>query len=172
MNRKLVELSELIGKTLSKIVRDDMAARDFFLVGDTAVSSEASAAALIEGMRGLAQGWDGYDAVPLSEDTLANAIRALRVALDQVPSPDITPNPNGTLSFEWESERGNAHLEIGKTRFSFYIQPSVGAPTLADGVAAAIDSSIGEELRSFLSPSTPSRNSMTILSLGNVRYPR
>lgn len=72
--------------------------------------------------------WDGYGALPLAAETIQNAKATLPYVQRSSPIPDITPNPNGTLSFEWENERGVAHLEIGRTRISFYLKPSTGAP--------------------------------------------
>jgi hypothetical protein len=86
---------------------------------------------IIEELAAMPENWDGYGALRISAETRRNALKALDALLD-VPTPGITPNANGTLSFEWESPRGVAHLEIGRTRFSFYIKPLVGNPILDD----------------------------------------
>lgn len=92
-----------------------------------------SAKGMIEELAALPENWDGYGALRISAETTRNALKALDILRKDVPMPDITPSPNGTLSFEWESPKGAAHLEIGRTRFSFYIKPVVGDPILDDG---------------------------------------
>jgi hypothetical protein len=86
----------------------------------------------IEELSRLQDNWDGYGAVPISEYTKYHSMAALRGILGSAPHPDITPNPNGTLSFEWETQRGVAHLEVGQTKMSFYIKPLVGEPIFID----------------------------------------
>jgi hypothetical protein len=75
----------------------------------------------IDEFESLLGNWDGYDALPINQNTAFNARSALPGLLAAAPVPDITPNPNGTLSFEWEIPTGSAHLEIGQSRISFYL---------------------------------------------------
>ena len=93
---------------------------------------------MLEEMARLPDNWDGYGGLPISKGAVANARAALSSLLAAVPLPDITPNPNGTISMEWETERGVAHLEVGATRFSFFLQPRVGGSTYAAGLASSI----------------------------------
>jgi len=72
----------------------------------------------------LPEGWDGYGALSPSEEVIKNAVSILG---DIHPDDDleITPNTNGTISFEWldpESQTTRIHLEIGQTRASMYIK--------------------------------------------------
>ncbi len=92
----------------------------------------------IEELSRMEKNWDGYGALPISSATKYNALSVLRGIVPHAPPPDITPNPNGTISFEWESPRGKAHLEIGQTRLSFYINPVEGIPFLNDSKASDI----------------------------------
>jgi hypothetical protein len=89
----------------------------------------------IEELSEMQADWDGYGALPINAATKYNSITSLRGILIYVPAPEITPNPNGTLSFEWETKRGSAHLEIGQTRLSFYIKPKIGEPAFLDASA-------------------------------------
>lgn len=82
--------------------------------------------------------WDGYGALPISGEAKRNAIAALNAFVGAAPPPTVVPNPNGTLSFEWESEHGIGNLEIGKTRYSFYVKPTTGRAILSDGEADKI----------------------------------
>jgi len=82
-----------------------------------------SAREKLEELVRMPENWDGYGAVPIRIETTRNALRMLEILPDEIPMPDITPNPNGTVSFEWESPAGIGHLEIGRTRCSFSITP-------------------------------------------------
>jgi len=65
--------------------------------------------------------WDGYGAIrPLSE-CLHHALEIIRnknIRLDYLA--DIYPNPNGTLSLEWEQGENEIGLEVGKEEFSYF----------------------------------------------------
>jgi len=89
----------------------------------------------IEELAAMQADWDGYGALPINAATKYNSLASLRGILIYGPVPEITPNPNGTLSFEWETRRGSAHLEIGQTRLSFYIKPRIGQPVFLDSGA-------------------------------------
>lgn len=96
--------------------------------------------------------WDGYGALPISGEAKRNAITALSVLANTTPPPTVIPNPNGTLSFEWETGSGIGHLEIGKTRYSFYVKPSSGRAILADGDADKIMGFLGAVVGGVLYP--------------------
>lgn len=65
--------------------------------------------------------WDGYGAIrPLSE-CLNHALEIIRnenISLDYLT--DIYPNPNGTLTLEWEQDDNEIGLEVGSREFSYY----------------------------------------------------
>jgi hypothetical protein len=110
----------------------------------------------IEGFARMPENWDGYGAVRIRTETKQNAIDALEMLHDKVPMPDIIPNPNGTLSFEWESLAGIGHLEIGRTRFSFYIKPRYfGHPVLRDWQVGEPSPDIGQLVISHLYHTEP-----------------
>jgi len=96
--------------------------------------------------------WDGYRALPIGDETKKNALGALNHLESLTRSPEITSNPNGTLSFEWETNRGFGQLEIGRTRYSFYVQPHNGAPFLDSGEASEINSAVGLLVDALLYP--------------------
>lgn len=77
--------------------------------------------------------WDGHEAVPVSEDTYRNAESFLNRLTSQTPLPRIYANPNGTISFQWKDRKYFAHLEIGKTRFSFYASQDENPQIELDG---------------------------------------
>lgn len=56
-------------------------------------------------------GWDGYDASPLSEDSILHARNFIDLIPVWAPRPDLIPSPDGWLSFEWRS-RTNRMLSV------------------------------------------------------------
>lgn len=77
--------------------------------------------------------WDGDEAVPVLEDTYRNAESFLNRLTARTPLPRIYANPNGTISFQWKDRSYFAHLEIGKTRFSFYALQDEHPQMVLDG---------------------------------------
>ena len=92
-----------------------------------------SATAAIEAMTGMDDNWDGFGARQINQQTRNNCLACLPWLLLLAPSPEITPNPSGTLSFEWESEKGAAHLEVGQSKLSFYVKIYDGKSYYIDG---------------------------------------
>lgn len=89
--------------------------------------------------------WDGYGALPISKAVLGNALQLVDVVESQhpnLPNPEISPKSNGTISMEWESMQGEAYLEIGNSRFSFFIRSKFDERFLRDGDAGSIDSDL------------------------------
>ena len=74
--------------------------------------------------KSLENSWDGYNAVPTGVKCAANAIKVLdslnRNSLEKIS--DIFPNPNGTITLEWENSYDEiVSLEIGKDTFSYFV---------------------------------------------------
>ncbi|MBL8574947.1 MAG: hypothetical protein JNM13_14820 [Hyphomicrobiaceae bacterium] len=82
-----------------------------------AVSAELAAQSQLEEICSLAKGWDGFDAFPIHPATGANASLALNAFVRAGLVPELTPNSNGTISFEWSSHAGEAYIEIGRSRY-------------------------------------------------------
>jgi hypothetical protein len=87
--------------------------------------------------------WDGFGGIPINAATQANAKVALRQLEAGVSAPQVTPNSSGTFSFEWETNYGSAHLEIGRTKYSFYVRPIVGNPHFSRGHVNQLDPTLG-----------------------------
>lgn len=100
--------------------------------------------------------WDGFGALPIDQETRANALLALNHLEALAAAPDVTPNPNGTLSFEWETDQGFGVLEIGRTRYSYYFKGPVGQPLMGQGDAEIVGPGVGSLVRCLLYPE-PSR---------------
>ncbi len=84
----------------------------------------------------LKNNWDGYGAIPLLTDIKEKSINFLLLlnstCLDYVS--DIFPNPNGTITFEWENKfEDKISLEIGEKNYSYFIKYHDKQPKLIDG---------------------------------------
>jgi len=110
--------------------------------------------------------WDGFGALPISSETKKNAIGAVNSLMAVAPTPEINPNPNGTLSFQWETVEGTAHMEIGQTKYSFYVSPRVGNAILFEGDVGSIHRIHGGLVASILFPPTSSAATMTPVRYG------
>lgn len=61
------------------------------------------------------EGWDGYTAGPISTGAYHAAVRFVWSIPAAFPMPDVVPEPDGSISLEWESDRWNAlTLSIGQ----------------------------------------------------------
>lgn len=47
------------------------------------------------------QGWDGYDAQPISEAAYLEACHFIRLLPSDIVVPDFSADPRGAISFEW-----------------------------------------------------------------------
>lgn len=67
--------------------------------------------------------WDGYGAIRPISDCLSHALDIIddeNFALENLT--DIYPNPNGTITFEWENGDNEIGLELGNQEFSYYVR--------------------------------------------------
>lgn len=65
--------------------------------------------------------WDGYGAVRPVAECLNHALEIIRnknIRLEHLS--DIYPNPNGTLTLEWEQGDNEIGLEVGSHEFSYF----------------------------------------------------
>lgn len=84
----------------------------------------------------LKENWDGYEADSISSEvgeTAKNFIYCLNDTQIEKIS-DIFPNAHGTITIEWINSKGQKlSLEIGKTRYSYFIDYLDNKPKLVDG---------------------------------------
>ena len=135
------------------------------------VQTVARQAALdaIEDFSKFEKDWDGYGALPIHERVIKSAKYYITSLPDRFPCPDLTPDPNGTISMEWETREGIAHLELGKTRYSLYIKHHLGKPVLRDGASTTLGSEITSLIGAILYPQYHHRATVTEIS---YKYPR
>jgi hypothetical protein len=120
-----------------------------------------AAKVVVSTFQSLGPDWDGYGAVPISETARSNATRVLDIIEAMpvsLPTPEISPNPNGTISMEWDTEDAEAYIEIGNTRFSGYIRSSDASPVYLQGDAARLDQSVLVLIQESLFASSSSRS--------------
>ncbi len=67
------------------------------------------------------QNWDEYEAVPISHETYSEAIKLVNLLPASYPQPDISPEPDGGIGFEWYKEKGYTFVisVYGKNAISF-----------------------------------------------------
>lgn len=51
------------------------------------------------------EGWDGYDAKPVTEDTLVEAAKLVFLLPSSIPMPAVSPEPTGEIALEWYKDR-------------------------------------------------------------------
>jgi len=124
----------------------------------------ALAVARVRSFVSFGKGWDGYGAASIKPATISNAVRLLEAFRlpTALGTPFVAPHPNGTITLEWESPFGDAYLEIGQTRYSFYAKPTVGEAILLEGAT--------DMVRIDLMASTITRIVFPILSSSNSVY--
>lgn len=54
------------------------------------------------------EGWDGYDASPITERAYNEAIKLICLLPSAIPMPEIVPEPTGDIALEWY--RGRQHV--------------------------------------------------------------
>lgn len=96
--------------------------------------------------------WDGYGALPISDKTKMNALSALKYIENLTAAPEIALNPNGTLTLEWDTNHGLGQLEIGRTRYSFFVQPHTGRVFLDTGDVTEVNPIVGLLVDALLFP--------------------
>lgn len=136
------------------------------------LAEQATAVNTLKMLAEMPADWDGYGALRLHPETISNAIQAVAGLWRYVPAADITPNPNGTVSFEWESERGTAYLELGRTRFSFYIKPLGGVIGTLEGEVSDV-AQLRDYILATVYPGQHMAASSSVSSIGfinQIRY--
>jgi hypothetical protein len=118
----------------------------------------------VQELASLEDDWDGYGAVAISDQACANAETLASLIGDapfNLPTPEVTPNPAGTISFEWDSPHGEAYFEIGDTDYSAFIKSKVQPTIYRQGRVDEIDQRTFASIHSALAPSVPQSVSLT-----------
>ncbi len=58
--------------------------------------------------------WDGEESAPLSESAVRNAEKLIRLLPENLPMPEVSPEPDGSISLDWmPSQRRILSLSVG-----------------------------------------------------------
>lgn len=113
--------------------------------------------AKLRSMQGLEQGWDSYDATPISNIAVAQSLALLWEVFtyfisvgNRIPQPFVAPVPDGRVQIEWESEIGDIEVTIDENgRIDYLLCEGDDLSTCNEGtVATPIE--LAELLRSRL----------------------
>jgi hypothetical protein len=135
----------------------------------TTVTERERAKTLIREVGRLEADWDGYGALPISKMVASNALRFIDVVESQhskLPNPEISPKSTGTISMEWDSIQGEAYLEIGNSRFSFFIRSKSDEKLLVEGDAGAISDEIPTLVERILYPPVSYSTTVNTITIG------
>lgn len=66
------------------------------------------------------QDWDGNNAEPVSDSTYYNATRLLTVLPENLPAPEISPDNDGYIEFEWYKNGRSFSLYVTDSNLVLY----------------------------------------------------
>lgn len=108
----------------------------------------------------LPDDWDGCGSASVSRQAIIHSRAILSTLSAAGSAPDqILPSPAGTVLFDWETDFGTAHLELGKSTFGFYTSPTVGRPIMNGG---EIDDLDVDHIRAALATIEPTVNQLSL----------
>lgn len=116
--------------------------------------------------RNLQDGWlgPGSHGIPTETADRVSTVTHMLTGVEGLPNPELTPTHNGTISFEWESDRGEVYVEFGKTRISGFMRVE-DLPTQYFADVNSLQPTFYTEIRDLLYPSTKTY-SITALGTG------
>ncbi len=74
--------------------------------------------------KSLHEKWDGFDAIPLEVRSATNSIKLMDYIGEDVfcSITNYYPNPNGTITFEWENKENEiVSVEVGNDTFTYFV---------------------------------------------------
>jgi len=77
--------------------------------------------------KSLSEKWDGFSALPLEVESATNAMSLIDYIGEDVfcTVTNYYPNPNGTITFEWENNENEVvSVEVGNQTFSYFVDMS------------------------------------------------
>jgi hypothetical protein len=111
--------------------------------------SMASAVALLADLARLESGWDGHGADPITLSCLTNVSTVLAALPAGTPCPEISPNPNGTLTLDWEAGGYSLSFEIGASCYSAVLESAASVETDEGDISPSIPAFVAEALASL-----------------------
>ncbi len=154
---------------LSPLEESFQPSQSFMYSVPTAIQLEEvkSARHLIDEFAQLGENWDGYGGSPISDQARDNArhlIDVIETAPFGMPTPEVSPQPSGTISFEWETRYAEVYLEIGNTLYSGFIKTDAEQPLFLQGHAASVDHQLVAVMQNAIAgPSAYSTPTITVI---------
>ena len=109
----------------------------------------ASAVVLLADLARLEPGWDGHGADPITPSCLTKVSTVLAALPAGTPCPEVVPNPNGTLTLDWQAGGYSLSLECGATRYSAVWESATGVETDEGDILPSIPAFVAEALASL-----------------------
>jgi hypothetical protein len=78
------------------------------------------------------QGWDGYDAEPISPESVIRAAQLIELLPISIQTPDVVPEPSGDISLEWRADH-QKHFSLGVSGLSIVYAGIFGGSSKAYG---------------------------------------
>jgi hypothetical protein len=100
-----------VGKAVSAVV--ESAERSQVLFGEKSVAISQIVALADECAEA---GWDGDEAAPIDPIAVLTAVEFIRAMPDDLPLPEVAPEPDGSISLDWIQSRNRLFsLSVGST---------------------------------------------------------
>lgn len=116
-------------------------------------------------IQALSGDWDGYGALAIPSSTKLNAWHVLHTFEALPVAPDVYPDTSGTVSFEWRRDDARAHLQVGETSYSMYVERPSERTQFFQGLIGQLGHAEVDALLRMITPSTltvASRNRITL----------
>lgn len=82
---------------------------------------------------GSEQNWDGYQSEPIGDDVVRNAKNLISYFPKNIAQPDIVPEPDGSIGFEWDVEKDKWMIVSVDDRGNKYFAVNFDENSNADG---------------------------------------
>jgi len=105
----------------------------------------------------LEDGWAGEGSLAPRTETLTTGESLLQKLLSTTKPPVVTPEDNGTISFEWFEGTSSAHLEIGLTKYAMYVATESKPSIYFNGMIADLSTNIPDMIETLNSSFTTTK---------------
>ena len=92
---------------------------------------------------GLPKGWDGDEALPVFSEVLAHAKEMISLHnIRLLKSLQIMLDANGTLLFEYETNKGKSVLNLGRDAMSYFVKAKTGTKVMKKSVYSRMETKL------------------------------
>ncbi len=79
------------------------------------------------------ENWNGENSEPIGDKTVANAKKFVSLFPDDIPLPDVVPEPDGSIGFEWDFDRDHWMIVSVDEEGSIYYAAKFDEHSKSDG---------------------------------------